>query len=159
MRWMIALVAPIMCAGAAAACPPPPQNYVPPTREQMLREQVASADAIIYGVVGSTIGHGEIDPFTGRFSGHAGTVRIRHVYKGDLRVGQRIRMYGLSYETDCGSLHYRLRTGRAGAYGLLLLHYGPGRREPYAFIEFVDESTVAELIRLGLIRSAQRVAR
>lgn len=139
---------------AAGACPPPPPGYVPPTREQALRRDVATAEAIVYAVVESPIGHGELDFGTGAFTGRAGTVRVLHVYKGDLAVGQRIALYGLSYDTSCGSLRYAPETGRRGAYGVLFLHHRVEGR-PLPFTGFRPEADVDEMIRLGLIASAR----
>jgi hypothetical protein len=140
---------------AAAACPPPPPGYVPPTREEALRRDVRAAEAIVYAVVESPIGDGALDFGTGAFSGQAGTVRVLHVYKGDLAVGQRVAMYGLSYDTSCGSLRYAPETGRRGAYGVLFLHHRVEDRRPLPFTGFRAQADVAEMIRLGLIDSAR----
>jgi hypothetical protein len=155
MRLLIAIIASSLAVTAAHACPPPPTGYVPPTREEALRGDVERAQAIVYAVVETSIGAGERDFATGEFSGRAGIVRVIHVYKGDLRPGQRIPMYGLSYDTDCGSLQYAPATGRFGAYGVLFLHHPVEGRLPLPFSGFRPEADVAEMIRLGLIGSAR----
>ena len=149
------LLAALAAAVPAAACPPPPPGYVPPTREEALRRQVATAEAIVYAVVETSIGPGELDFATGDFSGQAGTIRVIHVYKGELAAGQRFPMYGLSYDTSCGSLHYAPETGRRGVYGVLFLHHRVEGRRPLPFSGFAAEADVAEMIRLGLISSAR----
>lgn len=154
MKRLIAL-AMLGWAVPVAACPPPPPGYVPPTREEALRRDASAALAIVYAVVESPIGDGTLDFATGAFSGRSGTVRVLHVYKGELAVGQRLQMYGLSYETSCGNLDYAPETGRRGAYGVLFLHHQVEGRRPLPFTGFRPEADVAEMIRLGLIRSAQ----
>lgn len=159
-RLLLALLASCLVPAAAVACPPPPPGYVPMTPEQLLRYDVDHADAIVFARIERAIGHGEVDPYTDDFTGDPGTIRILHVYKGDLRVGQRLRLYGQSFETDCGSYHYQSRAGRTGMAGVLLLHFGPGSgRNPQIFPEFRPEADVREMIRLGLIRSARTAAR
>ena len=154
MKRLIAL-AVLGAASSGWACPPPPPGYVPPTREEALRRDVATAEAIVYAVIERPIGDGELDFATGAFSGQAGTVRVLHVYKGDLAAGQRVAMYGLSYDTSCGSLRYAPETGRRGAYGVLFLHHRVEGRRPLPFTGFRPEADVAEMIRLGLIESAR----
>jgi len=155
MKRLIALAALGAASSAGWACPPPPPGYVPPTREEALRRDVATAEAIVYAVIESPIGDGALDFGTGVFSGQAGTVRVLHVYKGDLAAGQRVAMYGLSYDTSCGSLRYAPETGRRGAYGVLFLHHRVEGRRPLPFTGFRAQADVAEMIRLGLIESAR----
>lgn len=161
MKHLLALIA-LGCgtaiASTAQACPPPPPGYVPLTREEALRRDVTAARAIVYAVVETPIGDGELDFATGAFTGRAGTVRIVHSYKGDLAVGQIVPMYGLSYETNCGDLHYAPETGRRGAYGVLFLHHRIEGNRPLPFAGFRPQADVDEMIRLGLIRSAARSA-
>ncbi|MGQ0660976.1 hypothetical protein [Sphingosinicella sp.] len=154
MKRLMALMV-LGCGAAAPACPPPPPGYVPPTREEALRRDVATAQAIVYAVVESPIGDGDLDFATGAFTGRAGTVRILHVYKGELAVDQRVALYGLSYDTSCGSLRYAPETGRRGAYGVLFLHHRVEGGRPLPFTGFRPQADVAEMIRLGLIRSAR----
>ena len=154
MKRLIALAA-LGAASSGWACPPPPPGYVPPTREEALRRDVATAEAIVYAVIESPIGDGALDFGTGVFSGQAGTVRVLHVYKGELAAGQRVAMYGLSYDTSCGSLRYAPETGRRGAYGVLFLHHRVEGRRPLPFTGFRAQADVAEMIRLGLIESAR----
>lgn len=153
-HWMALIM--LGWGAAASACPPPPPGYVPPTREEALRRDVGAAEAIVYAVVESPIGDGELDFGSGAFSGQAGTVRVLHVYKGDLAVGQQFAMYGLSYDTSCGSLRYAPETGRRGAYGILFLHHRVEGNRPLPFTGFRAQADVAEMIRLGLVRSAER---
>ena len=158
MRLRFALLLSCLVPAAARACPPPPQDYVPPTREEWLARRVADAPAIVYAVVERPIGRGDVDYRTDVFSGVPGTIRILHVYKGALRVGQRLSLFGISWDTDCGSFHYDARLGRTGAYGVLFLDPVAARPEGYPFTGFLPETDVADMIRLGLIRSARTAA-
>ncbi len=153
MKHLMALIV-LGWSAAAGACPPPPPGYVPPTREEALRRDVAAAESIVYAVVESPIGDGELDFGTGVFTGQAGTVRVLHVYKGSLAIGQRVALYGLSYESSCGNLRYAPETGRRGLYGVLFLHHRVEGNRPLPFTGFRAQADVAEMIRLGLIESA-----
>jgi hypothetical protein len=159
MRRALALIAFCLTATAAQACPPPPPGYVPLTREQLLARQVGDAQAIVYALVERSIGSGDVDYRTGQFAGDPGTIRIVHVYKGELRAGQRLRLFGVSWDTDCGSFHYEARMGHAGAYGVLFLDPHGDRDGLYPFTGFVPAADVAAMIRLGLIQSARAAAR
>lgn len=155
----IALFAPVAAPIAATACPPPPEGYVPPSREEQLRARVQAADAIVDARVERSIGHGQLNAAEDTVSGDPGTIRIRHVYKGDLRPGQRLRMYGVTDEgTSCGgAFRYETRFGRTGTTGLLFLYRRDlDRPTPLPFYEFVPQAEVEEMVRLGLIRSAER---
>jgi len=154
MKHLLALML-LGLSAAAPACPPPPPGYVAPTREEALRRDVAAAEAIVYAMVESPIGDGELDFGTGAFSGQAGTVRVLHVYRGDLAVDQRVALYGLSYDTSCGSLRYAPETGRRGRYGILFLHHRVEAGRPLPFTGFRPQADVEEMIRLGLIVSGR----
>lgn len=160
MRLVAAVTAALLVPTAARACPPPVESHRLPTRAEVLRGNVERAEAIVYAVVERSIGHGEVDPDSDAFSGDPGTIRILHVYKGDLRVGQRLRLYGQSYESSCGDFRYDSRAGRTGAYGVLFLSRDDiASRQPIAFGTFTPAADVAEMIQLGFIRSARTAAR
>lgn len=89
-----------------------------------------------------------------RESGHRrpGSIRILHVFKGDMQVGQRVATF-YDYRPVCPNL----RPDRSvaiprGAYGILLLE---GTREPFAFPSFVSQANVEAMIRFGIIRSTR----
>jgi hypothetical protein len=77
-----------------------------------------------------------------------------HAYKGSLRMGQRIPMYGLLAHTDCGDIEYSREHARQGAYGILLMQNWNGH-DPVPFVSFESQATVDEMLRLGLIVSAR----
>jgi hypothetical protein len=149
MKWAIVL---LLLAGSAPAqaCPPPPPGYQPPSAEESLRRRVAGAPNIVYAVVESSVQR-EGSVLTRLMPG---SVRIIHVYKGSLRPGQRIPLYGVSFESDCGNVHFSRGDARQGAYGILLLEAWNGR-DALPFVSFEDSTTVAEMMRLELIQSAR----
>ena len=149
MKWAIALLL-LTTAAPALACPPPPPGYQPLSAEEAFRRDVERTPNIVYAVVETTIR--EEGSVMGRLN--PGSVRILHVYKGDLRPGQRIPMYGVSFSTDCGSAQYSRSDARRGAYGILLLEAWDGH-ERMPFDSFWDPAAVEEMFRQGLIRSAR----
>jgi len=148
MKWLIALLA-LIAVAPAMACPPPPPGYRPPSPEEALRSRVMGAPNIVYAVVESAI-QGEGSALNRTAPGH---IRIMHVYKGGLRMGQRIPMYGLLARTDCGNIEYSREHARQGAYGVLLMRNWNGQ-DPVPFVRFESQATVDEMLRLGLIESA-----
>jgi hypothetical protein len=149
MKWTIAL---LLLAGAspALACPPPPPGYHRPSPEEALRGRVMGAPNIVYAVVESAI-QGEGTDLNRTAPGH---IRVMHAYKGGLRMGQRIPMYGLTARTDCGNIDYSREHAREGAYGILLMQNWNGH-DPVPFVSFESQATVDEMLRLGLIVSAR----
>jgi len=148
MRWTVALLL-LAAAAPTMACPPPPPGYQRPSPEEALRGQVMGAPNIVYAVVERAI-QGEGSAPAGATPGH---IRIMHVYKGGLRTGQRIPMYGLLARTDCGNIEYSREGARQGAYGILFLRAWNGH-DPVPFVSFESQATVDEMLRLGLIQSA-----
>ena len=149
MKWLVVLLS-LTGTAQALACPPPPPGYQPPSAEESLRYRVTSAPNIVYAVVERSIR----EERRAAARPEPGRIRILHVYKGNLRRGQRIPIYGLSVETDCGNIDYSRSDARRGAYGRLLLQAWDGR-QAMPFVSFESRATVEDMIRLGLIASAR----
>jgi len=129
-------------ATTAAACPPPIPPLHPPTLEETdaWYRDYADIENIVYATVDRAI------PPQG--TGRQGRIRILHVYKGAMRVGQRVAVTNES-EITCGMI--RPWEVPRGHYGVLRL--GPAA-DVMAFEGFMAPQTAAELIRRGLIGSA-----
>jgi hypothetical protein len=147
MRWTIALAA-LMPAAPALGCPPPPPRppgYVYPTLEEVLRQRADATPNIVYAVVERPIL--APDPAEG-----PGTVRIVHVYKGGLRVGQRIAMVFERPRTDCD---WGPNEGASpGTYGVMFLPRIEGSA-PIRYMGFQHPGTVQQMIGFGIISSAR----
>ena len=146
---------PILLAAAAAApalsCPPPyfPPGYVPPGPDEILRRRAEGAANIVYAVVERSL-----PPWRESLTGEEmGMLRILHSYKGALRAGQLIPMYGEVSQNDCMYEYDHEAAGR-GHYGLIFLDAWNGR-DPLPFQRFERPEVAQDLIRLGLIRSAR----
>jgi hypothetical protein len=142
----------LVCSTPAVACPPPADHgsHEPLSAEDILRQRVSYMPNIVYAVVERTIAR---EGASG-FPRGPGVVRILHVYKGNLRPRQRIRMYGVSQHTDCGNLEYSREDARRGAYGVLLLSE-LSNEGSQPFVRFESPAVVEDMIRLGLIESAR----
>jgi hypothetical protein len=143
----------ILLAAAASpsrACPPPETGPNPPSPDEMLRNRAAQAANIVYATVERSI------PAWRRDLGaeELGMLRILHVYKGTLRAGQLIPIYGQVSQNDCMYEYDHAAAGR-GHYGLLFLDRWNGS-DPLVFVNFEAPGMAGNLIRLGIIRSARR---
>ncbi|SEH17551.1 hypothetical protein SAMN05428974_2247 [Sphingopyxis sp. YR583] len=136
---------------AALACPP--LNVHPKAvaqREEDFRAQVGGAKAIVYAVVERSI--------TTAKQG-IGTLRILHVYRGDMAVGERVEMRYAITIPRCPAYvpkDYVFSQDR-GTYGVVLIPDGV-QGVPLPFTGFQGRTRVDYMISRGLIVSAQGVA-
>lgn len=147
MRWFIALTA-LVSVAPALACPPPPPpppGHVYPTPEQMLRQRAEGVPNIVYAVVER--------PIRARDAKEPpGSVRILHVYKGNLRVGQRVAMAFEPPVNDCD--RGPTECARSGDYGVMFLPALSGTA-PIRYMGFQDPGKVDRMIGFGIISSAR----
>jgi hypothetical protein len=139
----------LLFATPAFACPPSlPDDPVPPSPAELLRNAAERSPNIVYATVERASG-----------AYHSGEqrrlVRILHVYKGDLHVGQRIWTKLALGSTECGGGQPAEITALEGAYGILLLPAWREGDEPPYLPGFLDASDADVLIRAGIIRSAR----
>ena len=148
MKWMIAC-ASLAVPSLTSACPPTNQHPIAVAeREQAFRDQVHSADGIVYGVVERAI--------TTR-KGSTGLLRIFHVYKGAYVSGQRLKMRYAIPPYPCGMAYIppgHISSVAQGQYGVVLIP-ALGSSGAAPFRGFIRSDQVALMIREGLIRSAR----
>lgn len=141
MKWLLVLIL-LTTPSTAWTC----RRELPApgaTREDNFRQAVRAAPNIVHGVV-------EQDITTGR----PGILRVTHVYKGNMRVGQRLRM---RYFVQGGCLRVPDSAWRKprGAQGVVLVD-PPGADGIFLFRTFIFPEDVAWLTREGLIPAAGR---
>lgn len=151
MKHRLALLAFAAAASPALACPPPyyPPDQVPPSVDQLLRNRAEATPNIVYATVERSIPAWRED----LSAQDLGMLRILHVYKGNLRAGQLIPMYGQVSLNDCMYQYNREQAVR-GTSGLIFLDAWDGS-EPLAFESFQVPEVARDLIRIGVIQSAQ----
>jgi hypothetical protein len=151
MRYFIVVLA-LISASPAVACPPSlPTDAPPPSRAELLRDAAEGAPNIVYAVVDEAVGAWQAIE-------QRRLVRIIHVYKGDLRAGQRIWMALRRGNTECGGGTPTEITRLKGDYGILLLPAYRAGDDPPQMPEFLDAADAEMLIRAGVIRSAREGA-
>jgi hypothetical protein len=141
----LALLAWALASSPALACSSaPPAGVQPASLEEALRLTAGRADHIVYAMVVRPIRE-ESEPRTGR-------IRILHVYKGGLHVGQQLTTF-YRFLQDCPVPRpQRMPRVPRGAVGVLLLQ---GAQEPVEFPGFLSDGNLAAMLRFGIIRSAR----
>ena len=148
MRYFVVFLA-LISASPALACPPwLPGDTPSPSRAERLRSEAEGIPNIVYAVVDEAVGAYQAIE-------QRRLVRIIHVYKGDLRAGQRIWMTLRRGSTECGGGTPAEITRLKGDYGILLLPAYRDGGDPLEMPEFVRASDAEILIRAGVIRSAR----
>lgn len=146
MKWPLAALA-LATAAPGLACAPSLGNE--PPRSYYVRQAAAAAPDIVYAMVEREM------PAPRARGGELRRLRILHVYKGDLRVGQRLTMHVSDSSTMCDPKPPARMQAPRGAYGVLLL-YRPVGDAPPPFPDFLWPTDVEDLIQAGLIPSARR---
>lgn len=119
MAWALLMLAPF----PAAACLPLPPGTIeppPPTVEQRAEAIARDSDNIVYGVLTRAIA-----------DGRPGQLRVLHVYKGNLRVGNRVAIkesWGFDPPMCAGMLGGPPPTPK-GAYGVFAWSGEPALNE------------------------------
>lgn len=145
---------PLALSTAAIACPPPP----PPTAESKAHAQrrieefkrhAIQASGIVYGVVDKQIGYDarNLD------SSKVGTLRVIHVYQGQYKRGQRVKMRpGFWPLSTCPMPPMSLPKG---SYGVVILDKpSDGKAIPHN--GFLPDYFIQSFIADGIIQSAQK---
>jgi hypothetical protein len=144
-----AILIALIVAWPAFACPPAlPDDPPPPSRAELVRSAAERSPNIVYAVVERAIG-------AYRSGEQRRLIRILHVYKGELRVGQRLWMNVRGGGSECAPGQPAEITALEGDDGVLLLPAYREGGEPLALPEFLDAKDANDLIRAGIIRSAR----
>lgn len=135
------LVATISPLQGAWACPPPPPGYVPPTQEQVLERSLRSVSDIVYGVVTD-----------GGVPGRASTFEVIHVYRGNLRAGDKLQTTpGWGHpEPVCVGMMSEAHPKPVGTYGVAA--FADGQRA----LDIISPENVQIMIEKGWIKSARQ---
>lgn len=142
MRPVLAIAALLLSATPAEACLPPPPGSVLPTFEQTVRTAYLFTPDIVEAVVTRTIRRNDE-------SRRPGELRVVRVYKGNLRVGQRLPFYFNELWTSCDYAPPEMFATR-GSRGLVMLS-SPDKGPPGRFRGFEGAEFVAELRRQGFL--------
>ena len=147
MKWLTTC-ASLLVPTAAIACPPTNQHpSAVAEREALFWQEVTGATDIVYGVVD----HAIVDS-----DRTGGSFRILHVYKGNLRVGQRLPM-AYAIPPSCPWEPPGQARVSKGSYGVILVD----RRGVAGAVPFTGflGSSVERLFSKGYIKSARGRAR